>query len=778
MAWWDWFRRKKEKKKVVIVPPTPSGIIVTDTTTGESVKTERRGGKVVRRTYRGGGGSARAREVISAVEEAQALEPQVDITPETPTAKKLQPATISALKLEEDKKYYKQSYWEALKQTGVRAGRDVKTFFTGRPGEAYIGYAGWFDPFKMVKKRKEERVAYTSIPVGTISPTAPTMKEVTFGDIQFEQVTVPRLIETAGITKRYKKGVEEYYGGLQKQVDIRELSIEEAEKLGAEKISEITPTYEKEIMGAYQRRPDIPGLYEQEGAIVSKIATRGFETATMFHPITAFGMAAYKGREPKEIIIESAEAGVPLYPEERYGYEPAIFAAGGLLRVAGKPFKIMKEIDVGRWSEGLKASPLTIPREIYTKGDKTFFIARKLKKTPYYEATTKMQYPVFIGEKGAFKIGAGTGRTTVRFLPFSEQIGTKGWRVTSKTFATAGRGQEAFITGITKEGISVKLAKPIEAIRGTGYIVPTGEEKIIRFGFAGTTKDYEKFIYGRGGLISRARAYPSGRRTILIEPKDYMLMKKGLGLDLTKGEGFRGWTSFRGGRIKSSAQYLESLYQAPQAESFGGAVAKITEKMVSPSIAPQIMKTPQRYIPSIYAGTGMYERMEEGLMPPITRAKTIQITIPTLTQRQIPETRQRFITPAIAGTALITIPKASQVPSFASAFRQKLGTKQIQQRMLAPRIPSFPLSTFAAPSIAPSPFKIPIVSWAWLPSGRIGTAVGGRMLPTKQIFGYTPSYAGFTWKIKAPKIPEAPFGKFTGLEIRPIVPGGLIKLKI
>jgi len=55
--------------------------------------------------------------------------------------------------------------------------------------------------------------------------------------------------------------------------------------------------------------------------------------------------------------------------------------------------------------------------------------------------------------------------------------------------------------------------------------------------------------------------------------------------------------------------------------------------------------------------------------------------------------------------------------------------------------------------------------------------VGTRIIGGKQLFKYTPSYAAMKWGIKAAKVPESKFGKFTGLEIRPILPGG-IKLKI
>ena len=110
-------------------------------------------------------------------------------------------------------------------------------------------------------------------------------------------------------------------------------------------------------------------------------------------------------------------------------------------------------------------------------------------------------------------------------------------------------------------------------------------------------------------------------------------------------------------------------------------------------------------------------------------------------------------------------------------LRQELVTKQIQrQRLGTPLfVPNVPTSDFGIPPTTPSFFKVPVVSW--FPSGKLGIALGTRMIPAKQTFGYTPSYAGYTWRIKAPQIPETPFGKFTGLEIRPIVPEG-IKLKI
>ena len=120
--------------------------------------------------------------------------------------------------------------------------------------------------------------------------------------------------------------------------------------------------------------------------------------------------------------------------------------------------------------------------------------------------------------------------------------------------------------------------------------------------------------------------------------------------------------------------------------------------------------------------------------------------------------------------------KPSGAPSYKPSYAPSYAPSTLSSYR-PPRAPSYKPSY--APSYAPSSKLIsytPPKSLPWFPKPSI-SMVGGRMISAKQIFRYTPSYAGFTWGIKAPQIPKAPFGKFTGLEIRPIVPGG-IKFKI
>jgi len=775
-AWYDprtW--GKKEEVKVEVTEPEVHGIMITDTTAGESVKTETVGGEVVKRTYRGGGGGGRGRAVISAVEKAQEesaiMEPTptpelptaktLTPTPELPTAKTLTPtphAVMSAYHPEDFKQYLKLSPWEATKHslgqigTTIGATFPLGALFGGKVEQKEdVGYEHWFDIFGHVGKRKEEKVAYYEPKFGT--SVLGESGEVTYGDIQLK-AEEKRLLETTPIIVKHGEEMKEYGVGLQEEIYTGGITVPEAEKLYEEKLELIQPEYEKEMLGVYEKYPDVSGLYEQTGAVVPKVATWGFETATMFSPLTSFMMAAHKSRLTGEHGVGYGK----IVTEGVSEHEASLFAGAGAIGVIRMPFKIGKEITALRWEEGLKAKSLTMPREIYTRGKETFYMTRTFKQTPYFKASTKMQYPIFTTESG-YQIGAGTGKTTVRFLPFMEQIGTEGWVSAAKSFSLGGgKITPSLIKGFTEKGF-----------RGKAFVVGEGKTGIERIDFAGWTKDFDKAIVGRGGGITKARYYPTtGKLTGLFEPKDYMIMKKGLGLDLTSKEGFKGWTSFGGGGTKSSSAYLQSLYQTKQIPvTFGGAVQGATVKFAAPSI-----KQAPKVYPLLVGGVG-------GL-------KTASVYDTSLVQKQ-----RGFISPLVFGgqefkqklaggsavsPALLSpqaiIPKQFTVPVYKQAQVQEF--KQPQKFAPFVSTPSIkPLAPFV-PSTIPFVPAIPL----WFPPRGMGKAMGGRMIQPEQILGYTPSFAGFTWGIKAPKIPVPRFGKFTGLEIRPIVGEQLIKLKL
>lgn len=102
--------------------------------------------------------------------------------------------------------------------------------------------------------------------------------------------------------------------------------------------------------------------------------------------------------------------------------------------------------------------------------------------------------------------------------------------------------------------------------------------------------------------------------------------------------------SWMGGGKKSSEQYLKSLYKSPEIKS---------EQIVSVALKQSaIMKTPPINVPvkeivspvSKYAGLGLYERTEGGMMPPFIRQGVISKQYaPTTYEKSITETIQKPI---------------------------------------------------------------------------------------------------------------------------------------
>ncbi|MHA2019061.1 MAG: hypothetical protein ACTSXY_12405 [Promethearchaeota archaeon] len=661
-----------------------------------------------------------------------------------------------------NKTYYKQPWMKSAKQSFMNIGGDVKTFFTGRARDKYIGYEKWFSPFAMSGEQKRERVAYTFIPSGSINPKTSPFKKVTYGDIQFG-IEQKRLITSSPIIREYQKEMKSHEVELQSQINKEGLKVSEAEKLWKEKRDVLQPTYEKQVSKIYKGYPDVSGLYKQSGSLVPTIITFGIETTSMFHPATAVGMAAHKGKYPQEVIIKSTEKGIPLYPHEKYGYVPATYLMGGLLGAVKMPFKVGEEITSLRLSEGLKAPRVTMSREIYTKGKETFYISRTLQKTPYFEATTKMQYPIFKTKTG-FNIGVGSGKTTTRLLPFMEQMGTKGGITSTKSFSLQGSGSPALIKGIKGTLGDITLAKPIKGFKGIGHIVIGDKLKRIRFG--GWSENFDKVVLGRGGQISKLRYYPkTGKITGLFKPKDYMIMKKGLGLDLTpkRSEGFKGWTSFQGGGKKSSSAYLQSLYQTKQiSQSFGGAVHEVTAKFTSPTIKqfsktyPLITKYPTKKLISIYAKPEL-KMDKKQFLTPVIKTSLSPILKPTT----------RIKSGVIAGLSLgtATIPKTKIKLGSALLQQPKLKTKQIQ----------FFKSMFAPTTITPSTIA-PTLTGGWgiplviptLPKlfGAKGKKKKKGKKPTRKT-KYVPTIAAQTYGLTASTIPESYYIGAGGLGGRP-----------
>jgi len=346
------------------------------------------------------------------------------------------------------------------------------------------------------------------------------------------------------------------------------------------------------------------------------------------------------------------------------------------------------------------------------------------------------------------------------------------WKSVTKPFGIAGgKVKPAEVVSITRKGITIKPTwrmkeKWWKGWRGKAHIV--SDEKIIRTDFGGMLHP-EKPI-GLVGKYKKAKLYEKGRTSILIEPKDLTIAKTKRILDLNqlkKGK----WLSFRGGKAKSSAKYLQELYK-PQlkqeiARGMGSAPLEEARTIVKP-----ISKTKITPIP-------------KGVSIPKVKKKVLPWQKP-LTQQK-PKTREKLMPSLKVSTAqflqpkqklkLISLTKASEKTGIA----QRVGLisisiprarQKIKQTLKSPvpssAIPSHPIIPLTPPLAPTSPLP-------FLPLRLAGAGVAGgvRKFKALQIKGYTPSFFAFIFKIygKKPKIQ-------TGLGIRPIVSKKFLILKL
>ncbi len=538
------------------------------------------------------------------------------------------------------------------------------------------------------------------------------------------------------------RGAFQTYGELQKEIDVSRFSSGDVD------------------------RPDVPGLYERTGVGVQKFApvvldVGGYTIAgAVGGPLGIVGYGTFRGSQlAAKGQYKDVRSGMELYPgiaelspeSKAAGMHFGMAAYGGYRAIGG----IGAEITALRIKEGMAARGVSMPRIISREGDDVFrVITRTGRRTPTFQADTKTTFDVFRVGDGRFQIGTGTGKTTMRVLDFmKEGTGAYPWRTATKSFTIAGRGGEAML---------INAPEDIRAF--TGSVLVAGDKGFTGVRFGGVSKPVgERGWFGVGGEVRAVRLYGAGRRTALISPKDLVFGKDISFVDVGGGKQW-GWT---GGGAKSSKQFFEQLYKPDAVLDISGQASTAAQKITS---GVSVSAPRFSFAPSII-GMGEMRLLSK------QRVATIQVEDVLSMGKQLERQRLRLFLGAESRSMLGQIQRPRQEFFTIPRLGQELGTKQIQRQRgaMSQFIPTIPTSGFRISPITSTPFKIPIIPW--FPSGKLGTALGTRRISAKQLFRYTPSFAGYTWGIKAPQIPETPFGKFTGLEIRPIIPGG-IKLKI
>ena len=824
MVWYKpstWFKPKAPPSGGVSVSVEPgqktinikTGQVTTTTVTPSYTKTtvtsptpKKRGGGS------GGGGGISVTPTPSKVTPTtKQIFPTVEPIVKTPTIQKSTLTPIS--KAEQAKKAAQISYYErptisaatpskrktivqATKETAGLIGRDVKTFFTGRPGEEYIGISKWTEPFAFVgpieSEAKGERIVSTKF--GTIAPGEDPYLRVKKIDIERD---IQRTAEISGRRQTYEKGITDYGKELQSQINQNLISVGEATELIKPRVKEADVSFRKDVESAYKRYPDIitPEMELRRVETVKKgvelipdIAVIGTSIAIpgIAPELTAGyfgGKALYYGTKKPTISEAFGEIGRELkfekgkfeiaetpLTEEYKGYRKQAqislgIALGG---VAAKQVSLGKEITALRMKEGISSKTLSLRREIYQKDGETFFSQIARQKTPFFKSQVIQKYPVFEKGEGEFIMGVAKGKAKYQVLDFWKQIqGAKQPYIRGTVdFIAGGEG----VTGATiMRGAELPS---IQTSFGTGYV--STEKELVTFGFGGISKDYGTIVKSFGGRATSLKVYTEpiikigdagkvvGFDTSITRAVAKVPIKEfGLTFKLPTGAGVGegiGGIGFQGGTAKSSQQFLQSLY-SPSA-GFGPSVSKIVQQSISlPSQKGIVSFAPSIAATSAFAGMGQYERTGGGLMPSISEQKLYGFTMPSVMKDLIKVTK---VKPKAAGAyfpsfrgELIQVPttenifKYGYVPSQMPKLKQE--TKQLLRAKIPPFAPTFPFK-FGVPFTPGFSFVPPVFPFPRF--GLLDYEKKGRAKPKKFRGRYAPTISAIGLGITTPKIPK------------------------
>jgi len=432
-----------------------------------------------------------------------------------------------------DAQRYKQPYWESTKQAFGKLKK-------GKPLE-------FFDPFLYssdikAKKIAQKETSYFEPQFGTISTDYPTglkevkIKEKTYGDIQREkQQSREKEINTEKnkidikVNKEFKK--------LQSDVNSGKVKIEDAQETFNSYVKQLETELDTKAKKIYKKYPDVPGVFEREnlvkkyGTVAADIA--GYTLANALAGQTgtlAYGAARGIGLVTKKPTKEAAFLDIgeawgeyltgkevtesPMLQKYKgYRSEAGLHLLGAVSSGVEKAGKLGGELNVLRYLEAQKAEPKTIGK-IYGVGKEKWIKSVTRKKAPYFESELLVDAPIIQKSKTDFILGASKAKQKVKFLPFTEQVGDKGWRLIEREAII---GAKSKVGPLVFEGIEIPeffgtygrgYMQPLKSTKGTSY-----------FDFGGVSQDMGDFLVGKGGKAVSKRVYPELSDDILFSFK-------------------------------------------------------------------------------------------------------------------------------------------------------------------------------------------------------------------------------------------------------------------
>jgi len=523
-----------------------------DTVTGET--------SIVSYDVPKGGGSSR---VTGGYTQTEVKQETLSEQPIVDSSTLVSPSVSAALPKSQQTDIYSQSYWTSTKQSAGNIFSNVKTFFTGRDHK----YKDVLAPFDYAGTAKSEQIAVKGL---NLTYTIPKFGTIAPGESGFETKTINR--------------EEKTYRQVQAEIE------------------------NARVLYPNETFQDVPYFYTRSGSkvrtIVPAVADIGIATGLSIAatPLAGSGYLAFRGvqfaakgqykdiRSGTELysgIVTETKTnrfGIPytvttgLSPESKQAGLYLGFAAIGAI---GEPGRIAKELDVLRYKAAINTPTKTVGK-LYNINDEKWLKTVSRKQTPYYKEQTSIDVPLFMKGKGKFNIGVGQGEQSAKFLPFSEQIGDKGWQTASQSFVTAGKGT---VNPVLLNDI---LLPPKYAVTtGEGYFTLKDTRATKSFGFGGVTKDVGKAYTGKGGKITAQRVYGEVSDNILITPTELVIPLKSSAVvkasdtsiifkELPKIADDFGLTVTKDVGRKSSSSFLSQLYKQEAATDVGSFASSVS----------------------------------------------------------------------------------------------------------------------------------------------------------------------------------------------------------
>ena len=610
---------------------------------------------------------------------------------------------------------YSQSYWSSTKESAGNLFSNVKTFFTGKDHK----YKDVLAPFDYAGTPKPEQVAVKGV---DITYTIPRFGTIAPGESGFET----KIIKTEDKTFR------------QVQAEIETARI-------------LYPT---------ETFQDVPDFYTRSGSKVRTIVptvidigiTTGLSIAAT--PLAGTGYMAFRGAQyAAKGKYKDTYSGTELYagvsemsPESKQAGLYFGFAAIGAI---GQPGRIAKEIDVLRYKEATNAPTKTIGK-LYDINNEKWLKTVTRRQTPYYKEQTNIDVPLFMKDNGNFNIGVGQGEQSAKFLPFSQQIGDKGWQIYSKEFVTAGRGT---VKPIILNNIL--LPEKYAVTIGEGYFTLKDTRVTKSFGFGGITKDVGKAYTGKGGKITAQRVYGEVFGNIEVTPTELVIPLKSTAVvplsdtsivfkESPKVINDFGLTITKDFSRKSSSSFLSQLYKQENAIDVGSFASSVsrgvggTYQVVQPSIRSVII--PQ-VVPTIFSNkeTKQIQQPQKDIISfnkqstlPVVDQYSAQIITPMVIQ--IPKQSNRLSSKNKAITRQQPVLESLTKNITAQQTGQLTKQKQLtQQKQVFGTAYNFPIRTQFIPTTPPP--KIPVIIIPRISKGKATTKMFGGFTVFGRRFG-------------------------------------------